>query len=175
MDDAAAQAFQTHVFLLHSDGTFAWVNADAPQRSETDDNIGERVWKRCGPQDEDQIRDGLANLMLSQTGELHTQVRNIHGERLMVSMYRLPVVQQSQHAVVGWFRRLSDDILKLTEREREVLRLICDELTTEQIAGQLCIASATVDSHRQSISRKLGTRSVAGQVRAAIRGGLIDA
>ncbi len=165
----------TQIFLLYGDGSFAWANADVRQKRDETAETGEQVWNRCGPQDKDQIRDALAELMLNQKGEISTEVRNICGERLVLSMHRLPILQPAQHAVIGWIRRLSDDILQLTEREREVLKLICEELTTEQIAGQLNISTATVDSHRQNISRKLGTRSVVGQVRAAIRGGLIEA
>ena len=89
-------------------------------------------------------------------------------------MDRLPIVQPSQHAVVGWCRRLSEEVLGLTNREQEILVLVCDELTSEQIAKQLNISTATVETHRQNISKKLGTTSVVGQVRAAIRSGLIE-
>jgi DNA-binding CsgD family transcriptional regulator len=51
---------------------------------------------------------------------------------------------------------------------------VCEELTSEQIAKQLHIAPATVETHRQNIAKKLGTNSVVGQVRAAVRGGLVD-
>lgn len=175
MSDTESAATQTHVFLLHSNGSFAWIDANAPRDGNVEEHLGESVWKRCEPQDQDHLRDELAGLMMDQKDELCTEVRSIHGERILVSMYRLPVVQQAQHAVVGWFRRLSDDILVLTDREREVLVLICEELTTEQIASHLSIAPTTVDSHRQNIARKLNTKTVAGQVRAAIRGGLIEA
>jgi LuxR family transcriptional regulator of spore coat protein len=164
------------VFLLYSDGTFAWVNPNDLSSAESPENIlGESAWNRCGPDDQDVIRDGLAKLMLDhETGSFDAIIHNIEGQRLMVSMERLPIVQPSQHAVVGWCRRLSDEVLALTKREREILELVCDELTSEQIGKQLHISSATVETHRQNIAKKLGTSSVVGQVRAAIRGGLIN-
>ena len=164
------------VFLLYSDGTFAWVNADEVMNGEPSSNIlGQSAWNRCAPEDQDEVRDGLAKLMLdNQADSFDTVVHNIEGQRLLVSMDRLPVVQPSQHAVVGWCRRLCDDVLKLTDREREILELVCGELTSEQIGKQLHISPATVETHRQNIAKKLGTSSAVGQVRAAIRGGLID-
>jgi DNA-binding CsgD family transcriptional regulator len=166
---------ETFVFLLHGDGTFAWINTERLPTGDPIDNVlGKHLWKRCGPDDEDRLRDDLVRLVLDQTDEVHTVVRNIEGERLLVSMHRLPIVQPAQHAVVGWCHRLSDEVLALTDREREVLLQVCEELTSEQIAKRLHIAPATVETHRQNIAKKLGTNSVVGQVRAAVRGGLVD-
>jgi len=173
MDENFSEVF---VFLLYSDGTFAWVNTESAPTGETTDNLlGQQAWNRVGPGDQHRVRDILANLMLDdQTDSFPTIVHNQQGQRLLVSMDRLPIVQPSQHAVVGWCRLLSDEILKLTNREREVLELVCAELTSEQIATKLHISPTTVETHRQNIAKKLGTSSVVGQVRAAIRGGLIS-
>ena len=165
------------VFLLYSDGTIAWTNTSGiPDANDTDNVIGDSVWSRCGPEDQDRFRDMLAKVMLDQqTNSFSTVVRNVEGKRVYVAVDRLPIVQPSQHAVVGWCRFLSDEILELSKREREVLKLVCEELTSEQIAKRLHISSTTVESHRQNIARKLGTSSTVGQVRMAIRGGLIEA
>ncbi len=173
MDDKFSSLF---VFLLYSDGTLAWVNADnVPSGKPSEKVLGESVWNRCSPEDHDRVRDGLANLMLDhETSSFEATIHNVDGQRLSVSMDRLPIVQPSQHAVVGWCRRLSEDVLDLTNREQEILVLVCDELTSEQIAKQLNISTATVETHRQNIAKKLGTTSVVGQVRAAIRGGLVE-
>lgn len=61
-----------------------------------------------------------------------------------------------------------------TPRELAVLHLIADELTTVQIAGQLGITVATVESHRRHLFRKAGVRSMAGLVKEAMRQGLIE-
>lgn len=59
--------------------------------------------------------------------------------------------------------------VELTRREREVLQLIVEGLTTDEIAGQLFISRCTVETHRANILGKLGVRNVAGIVREAIR------
>jgi DNA-binding NarL/FixJ family response regulator len=56
----------------------------------------------------------------------------------------------------------------LTEREREVLKLIVDEYTTREIAAKLFISKCTVETHRLHLIRKLGVKNTAGLVREAI-------
>ncbi len=61
----------------------------------------------------------------------------------------------------------SQYIPKLTRREKEVLQLIIQECSTEQIAEKLFISDTTVISHRKSLLRKLNVKNAAGLVRAA--------
>jgi two-component system response regulator NreC len=61
----------------------------------------------------------------------------------------------------------------LTEREREVLRFLAHGEHTKAIAAALAISPKTVETHRQHITRKLGTANVAALVRYAIRHGLV--
>lgn len=60
----------------------------------------------------------------------------------------------------------------LTEREIEVICLLCDELTSEEIASTLFIAKSTVDNHRQRIMEKTGAKNLVGLVKYAIKQGL---
>ena len=63
-------------------------------------------------------------------------------------------------------------LASLTGREREVLLGIVRGQTNRQIAGDLGISVRTVESHRDSLMRKLGIRSVAGLTRFAIENGM---
>ncbi|MEI6409282.1 MAG: response regulator transcription factor [Bacteroidota bacterium] len=63
---------------------------------------------------------------------------------------------------------------KISRREREVLVLIMDECTTQEIAGQLFISEKTVESHRAALLAKLGARNTAGLVKAALHWKLLD-
>lgn len=47
----------------------------------------------------------------------------------------------------------------LTDRERQVLRLVAEGCTNEEIAGLLCISIFTVQNHVQNILRKLNARN----------------
>jgi len=62
---------------------------------------------------------------------------------------------------------------QLTEREREVMRLLADGLTSKEVAAQLQISVRTVESHRINMNRKLGLTSIAELVRYAIRNGIV--
>jgi len=62
--------------------------------------------------------------------------------------------------------------LNLTFREVEIIRLICDGLTTEQIADKLHIAATTVKTHRKNIHSKLGITNVVDLVQWAKKNGL---
>jgi PAS domain S-box-containing protein len=64
-------------------------------------------------------------------------------------------------------------VFSLTEREREVLVLIAQGLSTKKAAAQLGISYKTADSHRSRILEKLGVHETASMVRYAIRAGLI--
>jgi PAS domain S-box-containing protein len=64
-------------------------------------------------------------------------------------------------------------VFSLTERERQVLVLIAQGLSTKKAATQLGISYKTADSHRSRILEKLGVHETASMVRYAIRAGLI--
>ena len=61
----------------------------------------------------------------------------------------------------------------LTGREREVLQLIAEGLSSKEIALQLALAVRTVESHRAHLMEKLEVNKVSGLVRVAIRQGLV--
>jgi len=65
-------------------------------------------------------------------------------------------------------------IQKLTRREKEILKLVIEELTTDEIAEKLFISSTTVISHRKSLLRKLNAKNTAGLVKAAYEYRLLD-
>lgn len=62
----------------------------------------------------------------------------------------------------------------LTKREIDVLRLVCQQKTTGEIADELFISSKTVDGHRNNLLQKTHSRNVAGLVLYAMKKGLID-
>jgi DNA-binding NarL/FixJ family response regulator len=62
----------------------------------------------------------------------------------------------------------------LTPREREVVKLVAEAHTTEQIAALLQISPRTVERHRENILAKLGMRDRVELTRWAIRHGLIE-
>lgn len=62
---------------------------------------------------------------------------------------------------------------KLSYREKEVLRLIADELTTKEIAANLFVTDHTIISHRKNLMNKLEARNTAGLIRRGYENGLL--
>ena len=61
---------------------------------------------------------------------------------------------------------------RLGNRERQVLQLVAEGMTSAMVADQLCIAPSTVEVHRRNIMRKLNLHNVADLTRYAINNGL---
>jgi DNA-binding NarL/FixJ family response regulator len=67
----------------------------------------------------------------------------------------------------------ADEVRKLlSEREKEVLRLMSEGKNNHEIAAALDIKAKTIESHRRHISRKLGMSNIAELTRYAIRQGI---
>jgi DNA-binding CsgD family transcriptional regulator len=75
--------------------------------------------------------------------------------------------------VIGLICPLADRA-DLTKRERQVVALICQDLSNAEIALALSIKESTVETHRQNIRQKLGVKGTAGLVLRALRQGLVE-
>jgi two-component system NarL family response regulator len=62
--------------------------------------------------------------------------------------------------------------VRLSGREREVLQLLAEGLSSPEIGKRLFVATSTVDTHRRNIMRKLAIHSVADLTKYAIREGM---
>jgi DNA-binding NarL/FixJ family response regulator len=67
----------------------------------------------------------------------------------------------------------SDPYRSLTDREREVLQLVAEGLTSPSIAARLGVSRRTVESHRANLIRKLELPNAASLIRFAIERGLV--
>jgi DNA-binding NarL/FixJ family response regulator len=68
----------------------------------------------------------------------------------------------------------NSDLPVLTRREVEVLKLIADGLTNQEIADKLFISSWTVDSHRKNLLLKFNAKNTAILVKTAVTSGIIS-
>lgn len=62
----------------------------------------------------------------------------------------------------------------LSGREKEVLKMIADQHTNDEIASELNLSKRTVDSHRRNIMIKLNVKNTAGLIKLAIEMNLLD-
>jgi DNA-binding NarL/FixJ family response regulator len=68
----------------------------------------------------------------------------------------------------------SDYGYALTKREKEIIHLIVQELSTIEIAQKLNISPGTVETHRYNIMRKLKVKNVVGITKFALKAGLVN-
>ena len=71
-------------------------------------------------------------------------------------------------------RELQEQADPLSEREKEVLRLLAEGHSNQEVADILCISRKTVENHRANIVRKTGVQGQVGLTKYAARIGLID-
>jgi DNA-binding CsgD family transcriptional regulator len=64
--------------------------------------------------------------------------------------------------------------VKLTKRQLEIALLVADGLSGSEIADRLDVSPKTIEFHRGSIYKAIGTKSTALLVRYLIREGLLE-
>lgn len=64
--------------------------------------------------------------------------------------------------------------VELTKREIQVLRLLMNGLTNDEIADRLEISKRTVDSHKQNLQRSTNAKNTVGLVRFSIKNDYFD-
>ena len=77
-----------------------------------------------------------------------------------------------QESITGQRRSIFD--VPLTKREKEILKMIAEGLSSQEIAEKLFLSLRTIDTHRFNINQKLDVKNTAGLVKEAIRRGLIE-
>jgi DNA-binding NarL/FixJ family response regulator len=69
----------------------------------------------------------------------------------------------------------SKDVVPIfTERETEIIRLICQQFTAQQIGDKIFLSKRTVEGHRTRILEKMNVRNTAGVVVFALKHNLIS-
>jgi two-component system response regulator NreC len=121
------------------------------------------------------LRAGASGYILKEAAdtELITAIRAVSRGRFYLS-------PSAQSIMVGdYLQRVRsgeehDSYNALTEREREILKLVAEGYTNNQIAERLTISPKTVDTHRTHVMDKLNLHSRAELVKYAMRRGLLE-
>ena len=114
---------------------------------------------------------GASGYVLKNAGheEIVAGVRAVAaGQRFLCSELGLTMLEK---LLAGVSESVPKSISGLTAREQEILRLVTDGLTTAQIAEKLFTSPRTVESHRQNIMEKTGTKNTAALVKVAVSQG----
>ena len=101
----------------------------------------------------------------AEAEELLTAIKTVYSGELYISAD----VSKTMFQNISKPASSSNGLLpKLTKREKEILSLISNELTTKEIADKLYISESTVESHRANLLSKLDARNSVGLVKRAI-------
>jgi two-component system response regulator NreC len=122
------------------------------------------------------IQAGASGYVLKRVaaGELVRAIREVHGG---ASFLQPPIAAK---LIEDYVRRVRGEGVEehkadpLTDRERQILKLIADGRTNQGIAELLHLSKKTVESHRANIMRKLDLHDVTELVKYALRKGLIQ-
>src|SRR5205085_6158110 len=118
------------------------------------------------------LREGAAGFLpkSAASAELEEAIQTvIRGE-----VYISPETSKKTLLEIGKGATKRELLATLSPRQREVLRLIAEGLTTKQIGQQLEISVKTVETHRAQLMERLDIHDVAGLVRYALLLGLIQ-
>lgn len=118
------------------------------------------------------LRAGASGYVIKNdvTKELIGAIRKV----MSGGMYLSPAITGDvvNHFVKGRNTREKGAYTDLSEREREILQLIAEGLSTKEIASKLNLSEKTIAAHREHIMQKLGMHNVVELTRYALREGI---
>ncbi|HJV20004.1 MAG TPA: response regulator transcription factor [Sediminibacterium sp.] len=118
------------------------------------------------------FRSGVKAYLLKNSGKqtiLKAIETVMEGEQFMDEAIQKILLQES---ITGQRRSIFD--IPLTKRETEIVQLVAEGLSNQEIADKLFLSLRTVETHRMNVNQKLGVKNSAGLVKEAIKRGLVD-
>ncbi len=99
-------------------------------------------------------------------------IQNVHQNNIFFSQDQIEVLRSQISSKVP---ELSiDNENALTEREIDVLKLLCQQKTAKEIGETLFVSSKTVEAHKNSLFAKIGVKNIVGLVIYAIQKEYVD-
>jgi len=116
------------------------------------------------------IQAGASGYLLKNCNkdELLTAVRNVYNNGFYITPNVIQALQSPQANAKG-VTNIQSIPIDLSQREIEVLKLICEEFSNAEIADKLFISVRTVDGHRNNLLAKTGCHNTAGLVLFAVK------
>lgn len=111
---------------------------------------------------------------IAASSELTTGIRSVHrGDSFLSPSIARLLVESHQQGTNR--RKLYDPYEQLTDREREIFKLLAEGHTTQEIAQLLVISPKTVEGHKTNLMSKLDLHNRVDLVKYALRKGIITA
>jgi len=118
------------------------------------------------------LRKGVHGYILKTTSEdilLDAILKVYRGEQYLETVLKEKVIQDTLQA-----KKQISAAPVLSDREKEVLRYISQDMTSQQIADKIFVSKRTVDYYRLSMLTKMGVKNTGALVKKGIQLGLID-
>ena len=122
------------------------------------------------------IEAGVAGylVMNCEVEELTHAIKTVYKTGLYFNENTLKAMRNAYKLKNRQIYSLANIPIDITEREKEILKLICMEFTNQEIAQQLHISSRTVDGHRNNLLAKTGCKNTAGLVIFAVNNNIFE-
>jgi PAS domain S-box-containing protein len=168
-------------YVIDPDGILVWLNPAAEKL--VGDARGRRFTEVVAPTDRPRARDEFTKKIIGTVPVTDAGVHVLRpdGSEARIEISSAPL--RDGHRIVGVFGLVSRPPVtparatthpKLTPREVEVLRMLAQGASTDQIAEVLHIARETVRNHVRSMLRKLGVHSRLEAIAVARTEGVLD-
>lgn len=118
------------------------------------------------------IEMGASGYLLkdSDPEEVHEAIEAVHARGSYINADALKAIQGK---MAGKVKKPTNE--ELTSREIEVLELVCQQMTADQIGDKLFISPKTVNGHKNNLLQKTGSKNMAGLVMYAVKNGIVKA
>lgn len=122
------------------------------------------------------VEAGASGYLLKNCGteEVLNAIRQVHSAGYYFNEFFMNAMKRGAKSKSPATLDFNHIPVELTEREKEILLLICQELTNTEIAEKLFISPRTVDGHRNNLLAKTGARNTAGLVVFAVTNNLLQ-
>jgi DNA-binding CsgD family transcriptional regulator len=178
--DPAFEKLDAIVYLMDRSGTVLWQNAAAIAYA--GDWRGRRFFGAVAPEYRHRSQASFARQVLGVEGSVTLKTVGLgpDGERRPVQVQRIPLVNEEGVAgVLAIAQNIADEVVvgdapRLTPRQHEVLRLLAEGRSTEEIAAELGVARETARNHIRRLLRAFGAGSRLQAVVRARELGLLE-
>lgn len=106
--------------------------------------------------------------------EVVEAIKSAYTKGSYINQNTLRAIQRKMKAENIQNQRVNPVSDSLTKREVEILQLVCEQLTADEIGDRLFISTKTVNGHKNNLLRKTQSRNMAGLVIYAVKNGLVE-
>jgi DNA-binding NarL/FixJ family response regulator len=109
----------------------------------------------------------------SEPQEIRRAIMDVYEKGYYLNNYVNRILLKRSHARNKTIPNLNSEIT-LTDKEKDVLRFICMEFTAQEIAQKMEISARTVESIKDRLMERFGSKNTAGLVFFAVKNNLIE-